>query len=178
MNASVRLSVSSLRAHRRRFAGTFLAVCLGVAFLAGTLVMGDTLRAGFDTMFGRATSGTDAVVRSADAITTPGDSEGVRQPVATDLVSAVERVPGVAAAAPSIQGAGQLVGANGDPIGGQGPPTLAGNWIADPELNAYQLAEGRAPPRRARSSSTGAPPSAATWRSATRRLSGRRTRSR
>ncbi|MES5820295.1 FtsX-like permease family protein [Streptomyces sp. RG80] len=146
MNAAVRLSVSSLRAHKRRFAGTFLAVFLGVAFLAGTLVMGDTLRASFDTMFGRATSGTDAVVRSADAITTPGESEGVRQPVAADLTDALEKVPVVAAAAPVIQGAGQLVGANGDPIGGQGPPTLAGNWITDPaELNAYQLAEGRAP---------------------------------
>ena len=42
MNASVRLSASALRAHKRRFAGTFLAVFLGVAFLAGTLVMGDT----------------------------------------------------------------------------------------------------------------------------------------
>ncbi|CAM5669315.1 hypothetical protein STENM327S_09301 [Streptomyces tendae] len=147
MNASVRLSVSSLRAHKRRFTGTFLAVVLGVAFLAGTLVMGDTLRAGFDTMFGNATVGTDAVVRSADAITTPGESQGVRQPVGTDLVRTVERVPGVAAAAPSIQGAGQLVGANGDPIGGQGPPTLAGNWITDPELNPYRLAEGRAPQR-------------------------------
>ncbi|SDP54724.1 putative ABC transport system permease protein [Streptomyces sp. cf386] len=145
MNASVRLSVSSLRAHKRRFAGTFLAVFLGVAFLAGTLVMGDTLRAGFDTMFGKATSGTDAVVRSADAITTPGESEGVREPVGTDLVTTVEKVPGVAAVAPNIQGAGQLVGRNGEPIGGQGPPTLAGNWIADPELNAYQLADGRIP---------------------------------
>ncbi|MER5213077.1 FtsX-like permease family protein [Streptomyces sp. NPDC002838] len=145
MNASVRLSASSLRAHKRRFAGTFLAVFLGVAFLAGTLVMGDTLRASFDTMFGNATSGTDAVVRSADAITTPGESQGVRRPVDTDLVNAVEQVPGVAAAAPNIEGAGQLVGANGKPIGGQGPPTLAGNWITDPELNPYRLAEGRAP---------------------------------
>ena len=145
MNASVRLSVSSLRAHKRRFAGTFLAVFLGVAFLAGTLVMGDTLRANFDTMFGNATSGTDAVVRSADAITTPGESEGVREPVPTDLVNTIEKVPGVAAAAPNIQGAGQLVGKNGDPIGGQGPPTLAGNWITDPDLNPYRLAEGRAP---------------------------------
>ncbi|MFC8248251.1 ABC transporter permease [Streptomyces chartreusis] len=145
MNASVRLSASSLRAHKRRFAGTFLAVFLGVAFLAGTLVMGDTLRASFDTMFGNATNGTDAVVRSADAITTPGESEGVREPVATDLVGTIEKAPGVAAAAPNIQGAGQLIGKNGDPIGGQGPPTLAGNWITDPELNAYQLAEGHAP---------------------------------
>ncbi|MFI7413203.1 ABC transporter permease [Streptomyces sp. NPDC049627] len=145
MSASVRLSVSSLRAHKRRFAGTFLAVFLGVAFLAGTLVMGDTLRASFDTMFGNATSGTDAVVRSADAITTPGESEGVREPVDTDLAGTIEKIPGVAAAAPSIQGAGQLVGKNGDPIGGQGPPTLAGNWITDPDLNPYRLAEGRAP---------------------------------
>ena len=147
MNASVRLSVSSLRAHKRRFAGTFLAVFLGVAFLAGTLVMGDTLRANFDTMFGDATSGTDAVVRSADAITTPGESQGVRQPVSTALVKTIGQVPGVAAVAPSIQGAGQLVGANGEAIGGKGPPTLAGNWITDPELNPYRLAEGRTPAR-------------------------------
>ena len=147
MNATVRLGVSSLRAHKRRFAGTFLAVFLGVAFLAGTLVMGDTLRASFDTMFGNATSGTDAVVRSADAITTPGESQGVRQPVSTALVKEVEKVPGVAAAAPDIQGDGQLVGADGRPIGGQGPPTLAGNWITDPKLNPYRLADGRAPLR-------------------------------
>ncbi|MGW7404913.1 ABC transporter permease [Streptomyces sp. NPDC054833] len=145
MNASVRLSLSSLRAHGRRFAGTFLAVFLGVAFLAGTLVMGDTLRASFGSMFGEATSGTDAVVRGADAITTPGEAQGVRRPVDTSLVKTVEKVPGVAAAAPDIQGAGQLVGADGKPIGGQGPPTLAGNWITDPELNPYRLAEGRAP---------------------------------
>ncbi|MBK3567025.1 ABC transporter permease [Streptomyces sp. MBT62] len=145
MNASVRLSMSSLRAHKRRFAGTFLAVFLGVAFLAGTLVMGDTLRADFDTMFGDATSGTDAVVRSADAITTPGESQGVRQPVSTSLAKTITQIPGVAAAAPSIQGAGQLVGANGKPIGGKGPPTLAGNWITDPKLNPYRLAEGRTP---------------------------------
>ncbi|MFD8219342.1 ABC transporter permease [Streptomyces sp. NPDC059697] len=145
MNASLRLSVSSLRAHKRRFAGTFLAVLLGVAFLAGTLVMGDTLRASFSALFGDATKGTDAVVRSADAITTPGESQGVRQPVDTALVQSVERVPGVAAAAPDIQGAGQLVGSDGKPVGGQGPPTLAGNWITDPKLNPYQLAAGHAP---------------------------------
>ncbi|MFJ8139674.1 ABC transporter permease [Streptomyces sp. NPDC096013] len=145
MNASVRLSMSSLRSHKRRFAGTFLAVFLGVAFLAGTLVMGDTLRANFDTMFGDATSGTDAVVRSADAITTPGESQGVRQPVPTSLARTVEAIPGVAAAVPDIQGAGQLVGADGKAIGGKGPPTLAGNWITDPELNPYRLAEGRTP---------------------------------
>ncbi|RII08050.1 ABC transporter permease YtrF precursor [Streptomyces sp. YIM 130001] len=144
-SATARISLSSLRAHKRRFAGTFTAVFLGVAFLAGTLVMGDTLRAGFDTMFGNASSGTDAVVRSADTITTPGESQGVRQPVDTDLAERIGQVPEVAAAEPDIQGAGQLIGSDGEPVGGQGPPTLAGNWIDDPELNPYQLAEGRLP---------------------------------
>lgn len=145
LSASTRISLSSLRGHKRRFAGTFLAVMLGVAFLAGTLVMGDTLRGSFDTMFGNATRGTDAVVRSADTITTPDDSQGTRQPVKTSLVEQIERTDGVAAAAPSIQGAGQLLGKDREPIGGEGPPTLAGNWIDDKELNAYQLADGRAP---------------------------------
>ncbi|MFG3137745.1 ABC transporter permease [Streptomyces sp. NPDC048211] len=143
--ASVRIGLSSLRAHRRRFLGTLTAVLLGVAFLAGTLVMGDTLRASFDTMFADAASGTDAVVRSTDVVTVSGDSEGTRQPVSIGLVPRIERLPQVAAAAPDIQGAGQLIGADGKPIGGQGPPTLAGNWIDDPELNPYRLAEGRTP---------------------------------
>ncbi|MFD7496730.1 ABC transporter permease [Streptomyces sp. NPDC059832] len=143
--ASVRLSIASLRAHKRRFAGTFVAVLLGVAFLTGTLVMGDTLRASFDTMFADANAGTDAVVRGSDVVTVAGETQGTRQPVSTALVKRIERTPGVAAAAPDIQGAGQLIGSDGRPIGGQGPPTLAGNWIADPELNPYRLAAGRAP---------------------------------
>ncbi|MFK4071743.1 ABC transporter permease [Streptomyces sp. NPDC029674] len=145
LRTPARISLSSLRGHKRRFVGTFLAVMLGVAFLAGTLVMGDTLRASFDTMFGSATSGTDAVVRSADAITTPDDSQGTRKPVATELVEKIEATGQVAAAAPGLEGAGQLIGKDGEPVGGQGPPTLAGNWIDDEELNAYRLAEGRAP---------------------------------
>ncbi|MFD9904309.1 ABC transporter permease [Streptomyces sp. NPDC059063] len=144
-SASARLSMTSLRGHKRRFAGTFLAVLLGVAFLAGTLVMGDTLRQSFDTMFSDATGGTDAVVRSENIITAAGEAQGVRQAVDTGLVERIEKVPGVAAAVPDIQGAGQLVGKNGDPVGGNGPPTLAGNWITDAELNPYRLAEGRAP---------------------------------
>ncbi|MER6120674.1 FtsX-like permease family protein [Streptomyces sp. NPDC001743] len=142
---SVRIGLSSLRTHRRRFVGTLTAVLLGVAFLTGTLVMGDTLRASFDTMFGNAVSGTDAVVRSTHVVTVSGESEGTRQPVSAGLAQRIRRLPQVAAAAPDIQGAGQLLGADGRPIGGQGPPTLAGNWIDDPQLNPYRLAEGRAP---------------------------------
>ena len=42
---------AALRAHTRRLLGTGFAVCMGVAFLAGTMVLGDTLRANFDRLF-------------------------------------------------------------------------------------------------------------------------------
>ncbi|MFB0630555.1 FtsX-like permease family protein [Streptomyces sp. AB3(2024)] len=144
---TLRLATASLRARRRRFAGTFTAALLGVAFLAGTLVMGDTLRASFDSMFAGAASGTDAVVRGSRVVTVPGQDRGSRQTVAADLADRLRAVPGVAAVEPDIQGAGQLLGKDGRPVGGQGPPTLAGNWITDPRLNPYRLAEGRAPQR-------------------------------
>ncbi|MFE5714815.1 ABC transporter permease [Streptomyces sp. NPDC056501] len=143
--ATLRLTLASLRAHRRRFLGTFAAVLLGVAFLTGTLVMGDTLRASFDTMFTGATRGTDAVVRSATTVTAAGEAQGTRGPVDTDLADRITQVPEVAAAAPLIEGAGQLLAADGTPVGGNGPPTLAGNWIEDEALNPYRLAEGRTP---------------------------------
>jgi putative ABC transport system permease protein len=143
---SLRLSIASLRAHRRRFAGTFLAVLLGVAFLSGTLVMGDTLRAAFDTLFSSAASGTDAVVRSSEEISA-GDEQPVREPVGTGLLDRINEVPEVAAAEPDIQGSGRLLDADGEPLGGGGPPTTAGNWISDPGLNPYDLVEGRGPER-------------------------------
>ncbi|MFW6693230.1 ABC transporter permease [Streptomyces sp. MAR4 CNX-425] len=145
--ASLRLSMAGLRTHKRRFAGTFFAVLLGVAFLGGTLVMGDTLRSSFDAMFGRATGGTDAVVRGDDMITTPGESFGTRQTVPARLADEIAQLPGVAAAEPRIEGPGQIIDEDGEPVGGGGPPTLAGNWIADEELNSYQIADGRAPER-------------------------------
>lgn len=143
-SATFRISLKALRGHKRRFAGTFFAVLLGVSFLAGTMVMGDTLRANFDTLFTDANGGTDAVVRSADVIETSATGP-VRQPVPTSLTDRIADVPGTAAVVPNVQGSGQLIGSNGKPIGGQGPPTLAGNWITDEELNPYQLVEGRAP---------------------------------
>ncbi|MFK0229518.1 ABC transporter permease [Streptomyces sp. NPDC090303] len=143
--ATLRLARSPLSAHRRRFLGTFAAVLLGVAFLTGTLVMGDTLRASFDSMFTSATRGTDAVVRSSTTVTAPGEGQGTRGPVDAALADRLATLPAVAAAAPRIEGAGQLLTADGTPVGGKGPPTLAGNWIEDPALNPYRLAEGHAP---------------------------------
>ena len=138
--------IKGLLAHKRRLVGTFLAVFLGVAFLAGTLVLGDTLRGNFDDLFTEANAGTDVVVRHASKLSTdPGEPDSQRGLLDASLVDTVRDVDGVAAAEGSVEGFGQLVGRNGDKLGGNGPPTLAGNWIDNRDLNPYQLAEGRAP---------------------------------
>ncbi|MGW0736594.1 ABC transporter permease [Streptomyces sp. NPDC002851] len=145
--APLRLAWKSLRLHKRRFVGTVLAVFLGTSFLAGTLILGDTLRGSFDSLFATSNTGTDAVVRSADVITA-GNAAAAREPVPTSLVEKIRGVDGVAAAAPSVQGQGQLLDADGKPVGkSMGPPPLAGNWITDAQLNPYDLADGRAPER-------------------------------
>jgi putative ABC transport system permease protein len=128
--------------------GTTLAVFIGIAFLSGTLVLGDTLRANFASLFSGANAGTDAVVRSTSNIEADGGrgpSAAQRRPVPTALVDRLRAVPGVAAAAPSIEGFGQLLGSDGKAVGTNGPPRLAGNWVEVPDLNPYRLVEGRAP---------------------------------
>jgi putative ABC transport system permease protein len=133
----------NLWAHKRRLVATATAVVLGVAFLCGTLVVGDTTRAGFDSAFRDANAGIDAVVRSSDRI----GVEMARQVGLVDraLVEDIGALDVVAAAAPSIEASAQLLDEDGDPVGSFGPPTLGGNWVPVPGLNPYRLAEGRAP---------------------------------
>jgi putative ABC transport system permease protein len=135
-----------LLAHKRRLVGTFLAVFLGVAFLSGTLVLGDTLRSNFDDLFTEANAGTDVLVRHASPLDTdPGEPDSQRGLIDASVVDTVRDVDGVSAAEPAVEGFGQLVGKDGDKLGGNGPPTLAGNWIDNRDVNPYRLVEGRAP---------------------------------
>jgi putative ABC transport system permease protein len=139
------LSWQSLWARRRRLSGTGLAVMLGVSFLVGTLVLGDTIAANFDDLFTETAAGTDVVVRSASPLEGSLDADRERRPIDESLVDTIAGIDGVAVAEGQIVGYGQLLGADGDPIGGNGPPRLAGSWVTDPDLNPYRLAEGRAP---------------------------------
>jgi putative ABC transport system permease protein len=142
-----RVTWRNLIAHRRRFTGCFLAALLGVAFLTGTLVLGDTLNRNFDQLFANANAGTDVVVRNATNITVDGSGPTLRSRGLVDasLLAEIARVPGVASAAGQVTGYGELLGANGKVVGGNGPPRVTGNWVTDPTLNPYKLVQGRAP---------------------------------
>ena len=69
---------------------------LGIAFLTATLVLRDTVTAGFATTFTAANSGTDAVVRNADGL---GAADEPRAPIDASLQSRIDALDGVAATA-------------------------------------------------------------------------------
>jgi putative ABC transport system permease protein len=138
----IAITARNLWVRKRRLVATLLAVALGVAFLAGTLLLSDTLRANFDRLFTQADSGTDVVLRGATQI---GSGSATRTGVDASLLPRVRVVPGVADAQPFVEGYGQLLGRDGKPIGGNGPPTQAANWVGDPALNPYRLVAGHAP---------------------------------
>ncbi|HEY7134966.1 MAG TPA: FtsX-like permease family protein [Acidimicrobiia bacterium] len=140
----VRMSLQSIWHRRRRVVSICVAVTLGVAFLMGTLVLGDTLKTNFDRLFTETSAGTSVVVRNATGVQREA-IDADRGLVDESLVARVAAVPGVAAAQGQITGYGSLLGRNGDAIGGNGPPRQAGSWITVPSLNPYRLVEGRAP---------------------------------
>jgi putative ABC transport system permease protein len=137
-----RVALRTVVARRRRLLATASAVLLGVAFLTGTLVLADTVAGSVAQLAATATDGTDVLVRSSAET----GVEDVRERGLVDgsLAATVAAVDGVDAVAPRIETVGRIVGADGDPVGGDGP-TIAGNWVDDARLTPYDLADGRAP---------------------------------
>ena len=138
-----KITIAGLRAHRRRLMATSLAVVVGVAFLTGTLVLGDAMTKGFDDLFGELNAGTDVVVRPAGS--GAADEAMGAGTLDASVVDRIEDVPGVDAAYGQIVGIGQLLGADGARLGGEGPPTLAMNWVDDEEVNPFRLVDGHLP---------------------------------
>ena len=138
-----RMTLKGAWAHRRRMISTSLAVVLGVAFLSGTLVLSDTLRAGVGLAFADVNAGIDAVVRGDSAF--GSDLAGQRTLVDASVVGDVRGVEGVETAVAEIEGLAQVVGADGQAIGGYGAPTRGVSWTDDAAFRGYALVEGTAP---------------------------------
>ena len=140
------VTLKGLLAHKLRLALTALAVVLGVAFMAGSLVLTDTIRSVFNDLFAEVNAGVDAVVRKQETFEGQfGQSQRGR--VTQDDLELVQGLPSVKAAEGQVAGPAALADENGELIGnpGQGAPTLAFNWSDVPELNQFTLVEGSAP---------------------------------
>src|SRR4051812_43965017 len=107
-NATIR----SLLAHKLRLALTAFSVVLGVAFVAGTLVLTDTMNSTFDSLFGEANKNTAVAVRAKAAFSTE-DGSDQRGNIPAGLLDDVKRVEGVKEAVGVVEGYAQVVGKNG-----------------------------------------------------------------
>jgi putative ABC transport system permease protein len=144
-----RVTLTGVLAHRLRYALTALAVLLGVAFIAGTYVLTDTINSTFNGLYTQIYQGTAAVIRATQPFNPGTNFTSQRQRIDASLASTVARVPGVQAVALDIEGYAQLVGRDGKPIGAasNGPPTLGVAWTDVAALNPLRLLPGGQPPR-------------------------------
>ncbi|MCB0994896.1 MAG: FtsX-like permease family protein [Acidimicrobiales bacterium] len=138
------LTFRNLAAQRMRFVSTALAVLLGVAFMAGTLVFNDTVSATFDSVVADANRGVDAMVRAPSPVDLGFGQSGPRLDPA--IADEVRGVSGVDQVDVHLFGYAQLVGPDGEPVGDLGQsPVFGVNWVDDTGLNPYELVEGTAP---------------------------------
>jgi putative ABC transport system permease protein len=139
-------TIKGMLAHKLRLALTATSIALGVAFLAGTLMLTDSMERAFDEMFANAAAGTDVVVRAESDLA--AGSGGDRPLVPADLLRTVRRADGVAVAEGSVSGYALLTGSDGKPIQPQGAPTTGTSMPTDPGLRGeITLRSGRAPGR-------------------------------
>jgi putative ABC transport system permease protein len=135
-----RLANRNLRASPLRLVLISLAIILGVGFVAGAFVLGDTINKAFDSLFAKVDAGVAVQVQGVASV-----SSAERQPVPASLLPTIQAVDGVASAAGSAGGTATVIGNNGKPVGRSGPPTLGFGWTNDPKLNTLTLVSGRAP---------------------------------
>jgi putative ABC transport system permease protein len=141
-------SLKGILAHKLRLFLTAIAVVLGVAFVAGTFVLTDTINKTFDTLFTEISAGTDVTVRAASGF---GDDAGgldtaTRDTIPSSLLDSVRRAPGVESADGTVSGYAQFVDKEGKAVSTGGAPTLGFNWT-EPGLSPLTLRSGREPQR-------------------------------
>jgi putative ABC transport system permease protein len=143
----LRLALKSSLARKWRLMSTGLAVTLGIAFLAGTLVFTDTIKRTFDDLFADIYSETDTYVRSSTSIAMDFGVDA-RGRIPESVLVTVADVDGVADAQGIVQGFAQIVDADGHAIGnpGQGAPTFAMSYVSG-ALSPWQLTAGSRAPR-------------------------------
>ena len=143
----LKATLKGVLAHKLRLALTALSVVLGVAFVAGTFVLTDTMNATFDEVFDEVTAGVDVTVRARSGFGEQAGAEHDRQTVSASLLPLVERVPGVRQVEGTVEGFAQLVTREGEAVATGGAPNLGFNWGNVDELNPLELRTGRPPQR-------------------------------
>jgi putative ABC transport system permease protein len=139
----IKTALKTVVAHKVRLLLTAVAIVLGVSLVSGTFIFTDTINAQFDELLDEIYAGIDVSVRAES-----GEFSAGTEPFPADVLDTVAAVEGVAVADGGVASlTTQILDKNGDPIGGQGPPTLGFSWSETASLNPMQIKDGggRAP---------------------------------
>jgi putative ABC transport system permease protein len=142
------LAVKSLWARKVRAMTTTFAVVIGVAFVAGSYVLTDTIFAAFDELFSESLKGTSVVITAQN----PVEQENGEVPtIPASLLPKVKRTPGVALASGSIFTPGGFFDSEGDAVGAKFAPKFISSTLPG-RLESLNYVEGH-PPRDPREAS-------------------------
>ena len=143
-----KVTIRGLLSHKFRLVLTGAAIVLGVTFVTGTLVLGDTLNGAFNNLVGTAYQHVSFEIRGKPAFAdnTPTAVTGAAdsKPVPESVASSVRKLPGVADALGLVGGYAQFVAPDGTAIG-KGSSNAVGFAVGPNQLSPYRLVSGRAP---------------------------------
>jgi putative ABC transport system permease protein len=142
----VRFALKGLLGRKLRTALTAIAIVLGVAMVAGTFMLTDSIDNAFDTIFTDVRKGSNAVVTGKSAFDLSEGSGSNSPTLSESLLPEVRRLPEVAAAEGSVNGEAQLIGDNGKAIVYGGAPNLGFSVSgANSPFNSLTLVKGAWP---------------------------------
>ncbi|MCU0278663.1 MAG: FtsX-like permease family protein [Candidatus Nanopelagicales bacterium] len=146
----LKAALRNLFAHKLRLVLTGLSIVLAVAFVAGTYIFTDSLRASLDTLIQQ--DQPDVSVQPASADFSPDFQGAGKLPtVPTTLVPEIEDLDGVTMAVPAIvvpnivvlDKQGLPLGQESDGFGGG--TAIGSSWVTEPALNPTEVVEGSPP---------------------------------
>jgi putative ABC transport system permease protein len=142
----IRFALKGLLGRKLRTALTAIAIVLGVAMVAGTFMLTDSIDKAFDSIFTEVRQGSNAVISGKTAFDLSEDVGASAPTLDQSLLGTVRSLPDVEAAEGSVDGQAQLIGKDGKAIVYGGAPNL-GFSIASgtSRFNPLTLVEGSWP---------------------------------
>jgi putative ABC transport system permease protein len=139
----LKTTLRSILAHKLRLFLATIAIVLGVSFVTGTLVIGDTINHTFDNLFQVINAKVDVQVRAVSTGTVQG--QATHPPMPASIVDQVKSTSGVKEAFGTLSRNAVIVGRDGKAVISGGAPTFGLLWNPYSDLDAATLRSGNPP---------------------------------